>query len=275
LSEEDRKRLTAKRRRRIIGESETEGTQGISGRDSINLFNKFYSKYAKDDKLIDMSMVEKFFGKDDEELAKQIPEGFLESLLGMYNYAVLQEVKESLFYYNEKRISKDIQNYLFAVNFEVGTTRTCSYTNEKLEITDEFFDTIERHLLGADSSEDERLKFRESTQREYAAKTLTQEIMVENIPIHRTKIFEDLRNRYTHHLKERVLEPFLKNENFRRAIKDYEEKEFKAYDKRIKDDVRYLMKNLRRHNRYTKQGAKEICIYVIDNDLANRYGTQE
>ena len=40
LKEEDRKSLTAKRRRRIISESETEGEHGISGRDSIKIFNK-------------------------------------------------------------------------------------------------------------------------------------------------------------------------------------------------------------------------------------------
>ena len=42
LSEEDRKALTAKRRRQIIGESESEGRHGISGRDSIKIFNDFY-----------------------------------------------------------------------------------------------------------------------------------------------------------------------------------------------------------------------------------------
>ena len=63
LKEEDRKNLTAKRRRRIISESETEGEHGISGRDSIKIFNKFYSAYAKEDKLINMSDLCKFFTK--------------------------------------------------------------------------------------------------------------------------------------------------------------------------------------------------------------------
>ena len=46
LSAEDRKRLTAKRRRRIIAESEKDGGQGLSGRDAIKLFNDFYSTYS-------------------------------------------------------------------------------------------------------------------------------------------------------------------------------------------------------------------------------------
>jgi len=41
---------------------------------------------------------------------------------------VLQEVKESLYCYNEERISKEIQNYLFAINFDIGRTERCVYT---------------------------------------------------------------------------------------------------------------------------------------------------
>jgi hypothetical protein len=50
--EKDRKRLNAARRRKIIAESEKEGRQGISGRDSIKMFNKFFSAYTKENKLI-------------------------------------------------------------------------------------------------------------------------------------------------------------------------------------------------------------------------------
>ncbi|MDY6973805.1 MAG: serine protein kinase PrkA [Thermodesulfobacteriota bacterium] len=55
LSEEDRKSLTAARRRRIIGESEKEGSQGFSGRDAIRIFNDFHSRYSKENRLINMS----------------------------------------------------------------------------------------------------------------------------------------------------------------------------------------------------------------------------
>ena len=77
--------------------------------------------------------------------------------------------------------------------------------------------------------------------------------------------------RYIYSLKEKVLEPFLNNENFRRAIKDFDREEFNAYDKRIKTDVTFLIKNLIRMYKYTPLGAREICIYVIDNDLASQY----
>jgi len=74
-----------------------------------------------------------------------------------------------------------------------------------------------------------------------------------------------------YNLKEKVLDPFLENENFRRAIKDYNREEFKAYDKKIRDDVKYLIKNLRTKYRYTEKGAQEVCMHVIDSDLAKKF----
>ena len=271
LLQKDRKRLTAKKRRKIIAESETEGEKGISGRDSINIFNRFYSTYAKEDKLINMSDLCNFFTKARKEIRDLIPGGFLDSLLRMYDYTILQEVKESLYYYNEEQIAREIQNYLFAINFEIGSIETCTYTKEKLEITEEFLENIEKKLLGPKADRNQRKTFRDETQKEYTSKTLTQEIMVEGVPISETKIYQSMHDRYVHNLKEKVLDPFLKNENFRRAIKDYDHEDFKTYDKRIRDDVTYLIKNLCENCKYTEQGAKEICIYVIDNDLAKKF----
>ncbi len=273
LDEEDRKRLTAKRRRRIIAESEAEGAHGFSGRDSIRIFNEFYSAFARKDHLINMAVLHKFFTMVHKELSDSIPYGFLDSLLRMYDYTILQEVKESLYYYNEERISRDIQNYLFAVNFEPGTVETCRFTGEKIEITEEFFNALETRFLGAEVYRVHRLAFRRDTQREYTADTLTREIMAEGKAITETKLYQGLKERYVHNLKEKVLDPFLDNENFRRAIKDYDNKEaFKTYDKRIRGDVTFLMSNLCKNYHYTRQGAKDICIYVVDNDLARKFG---
>jgi predicted Ser/Thr protein kinase len=271
LSEEDQKKFTAKRRRKIIAESETEGSHGFSGRDSIKIFNEFYSTYAREDKLINMSTLNKFFTKYRKELNTSIPEGFLDSLLGMYNYTILQEVKESLYLYNEEQISMDIQKYLFAINFETGSYETCSFTGEKMKITEEFFETIENYLLGPKADKIKRVAFRKDTQNEYASKTLTQEIILEGKPITDTELYQSLHDRYVYHLKEKVLDPFLDNENFRRAIKDYNKKDFKTYDKRIRGEVEYLINNLCKKYLYTEQGAKEVCMYVIDMDLAKKF----
>ena len=271
LTEEDQKRLTGKLKRKILTESESEGAEGFSGRDSIKIFNEFYSKYAREDKLINMSELCTFFTKVRKDLSESIPKNFLESLLNMYNYRVLQEVKESLYYYNEEQISKDLQNYLFAVNFEAGAVETCKFTGEKLEITDDFFESIEDRILGITIDKNKRLSFRKDTQKEYATHTLTQEIMIEGHSVTETKLYHSLYERYVYNLKEKALDPFIENENFRQAIKDYGEEAFKTYDKKIRNDVTFLMNNLCDKSNYTQQGAKEVCIYVIDNDLAKKF----
>lgn len=267
LSEEDRKNLTFKRRKNIIGESETEGEKGFSGRDSIKIFNDFYSAYAKEEKLINMASLCQFFEKINAEYENPIPEGFLDSLLRMYNFTVLQQVKAALYYYNEEKISRDIQNYMFATNFEIGAVERCSYTGEKLEISEAFLESIETKLLDPSADKTKQLSFRRGVQKEYTTKTLTQEIMVEEKPITETTLYTDLYERYVFNLKEKVLDPLLKNENFRRAIKDFETDKFKAYDKKIKNDVQYLIENLIAKFGYTQQGAREVCLYVIDQNV--------
>ncbi|MFH1102810.1 MAG: serine protein kinase PrkA [Pseudomonadota bacterium] len=271
LSEEDRKNFTAKRRQKVIAESESEGEKGFSGRDSIKLFNRFYSAYAREGKLINMSMLCHFFDQIRKEEGDCIPEGFLESLLHLYDYTILQEIKESLYYYNEEQIAKDVQNYLFALNFEIGSAATCTFTRDRLEITEDFLSGIENRILGAQLEQQKRLNFRKETQKEYTSNTLTQEIMLEGKPITKTDLYQSLYERYVYNLKKRVLDPFLKNENFRQAIKEFGEENFKTYDRRIREDVTFLMKNLIRKYHYTDKGAKEIGIYVIDNDIARRF----
>ncbi len=272
LKEDDRKRLNAKRRRKIIAESEREGVTGFSGRDSIKIFSDFYAAYARKDRMINMSQLVKFFTRWHRELSESIPEGFIDSLVRNYDFTILQEVKESLYYFNEEQIAREILNYLFAVNFEPGRTETCGFTGDRLDISEEFLKATELRLLGPGTSEGERHRFRMETQKEYASRTLTQEIMVEGVPPRETRLYTALHERYVFHLKEKVLEPFLDNENFRRAIKDFDTDAFKTYDKKIRDDVTFLINNLSspRFN-YSKQSAREVCVYVIDNDLARKF----
>ena len=272
LDEEDRRAFTAGKRRRIIAEAETEGDKGFSGRDALDIFHDLLSTYGRDGQMITMDTLCRFFTRTRPELAKQLPDGFLDSLRRMYNYQTLQEVKESLYYYNEEQIARDIQNYLFALNYEPGTTATCSYTGEKLEITESFLAGIEEHLLGPDAKQGRRKEFRAETQREYTSRTLTQEMMVEGKPITATGLYADLHKRYVHSLKEQVLEPFLENANFRRALKDYGTDDFRTYDRRIRDDVTYLITNLCDRFDYNESSAREVCLYVIDQDLAAEFG---
>jgi hypothetical protein len=272
LKEEDRKRLNAKRRRKIIAESENEGFAGFSGRDSIRIFSDFYSAYARKDRMINMSQLVTFFTRWHKELSESIPEGFMESLVRNYDFTILQEVKESLYYYNEEQIARDILNYMFAINFEPGRTELCTFTGDRLAITEESLKATELRLLGQGANFEERMRFRLESQKEYTSTTLTQEIMVESMPPAETHLFKSLFERYVFHLKEKVLEPFLDNANFRRAIKDFDTDDFKTYDKKIRDDVTFLINNLCSPRfQYTKQSAKEVCVYVIDNDLPRKF----
>lgn len=272
LKEDDVEKLTAKKRNKIIAESEKDGWKGLSGRDSIKLFNNFYSTYSSNEKMIDMSMLVTFFKKFCKEDRDIIPMGLLDSLLKMYNYTVLQEVKESLYYYNEEQISKDIMNYMFAVNFELGSIETCSYTSETLTINESFFERIESRLH-VDPKEAET--FRSNVQKSYTTGALTQEMIRDELDIKETSLYTHLYEKYLYHLKEKVMEPFLKNDNFRRAVKDYNKESFKTYDKRVQNDVNYMMNNLQKKYSYSSRGAKEICMYVIDNKIAEQLDTQE
>ena len=267
LGEEDRNRLNAKRRRMIINESEQEGRHGFSGRNSIKIFNEFYSAHAKSDQLITMSNLCSFFNTYMKSVDVDIPEGFLDSLINMYDYKILQEVKECLYYYNKEQISKEIQNYLYALNFEIGAEAKCQFTGEKFEVTEAFLTAIESNLMKSGS---DAMKFRKQTQKDYTSNTL-QEIMQENKNIIDTKLFHDLHERYIYNLKEKVLEPLVDNENFSRAIRDYDDDAFKTYDKKIRNDVTFLIENLKKNFGYSRKGAKETCIYVVDNDLAKRF----
>ena len=271
LDEEDRHKFTAKIRRKIIAEAENEGDKGFSGRDAIDIFQDLLSTFGRDGSLITMDTLGNFFSKARPELAKMIPAGFLASLRRMYDFQILQEVKESLYYYNEEQIARDIQNYLFALNYELGTTAVCTYTGDKLNITGNFLAGIEEHLLGPDVREGRRKEFRAETQREYTSRTLTQEIMVEGLDITATRLFGELHKRYVFSLKEKVLLPFMKNTNFRRALKDFGSEEFRTYDQKIREDVAYVLANLADRYGYNETGAREVCLYVLDNNLVEEF----
>ena len=211
------------------------------------------------------------FFHSQNELKAFIPDGFLASLLLLYDFSILQEVKESLYYYNEDQIHREILNYMFAVNFEIGATETCSFTGDKLHISETFFEGFEKRTLGSGAEKEQRLAMRQDTQKSYTSTALTQEILVGGVAPTETKLFESLKDRYIYNLKQKVLDPFLENENFRRAIKDYAKEEFKTYDRKIRGDVTFLMNNLMGKYRYTERGAQAILIYAIDNDLAKRF----
>ena len=270
LSEEDVKSFSKEVRRDLIEESEREGRKGISGRQSLTIFNMFYAKFAESDKLITMDMLQDFF-EENEKLNELIPDSFIDSLVDMYDYNVLQELKESIYYYNEKQISRDILNYLFAINFENGATEKSVYTDDILEITEEYFKNFEALFLGTLSSSDERKAFRKEIHNEYVTYTLSYEIKLLKKEIHETKLYATLFEKYTRNLKENALANYSQNDNFRRALLDFGTTGYKSYDNIVKNTISRMINNLKCKFGYNSEGARQMALYVIDKKLDKKY----
>jgi len=271
LTEEDLQSFTDEVKLKIFEEAKKEGTQGFSGRKSLNLFNTFITRYGKSDKLITMDIVKEFFIPKDSTMDEQIPYGFIESLIKLYDFNILQEIKEAIYYFNKNQISNDIQNYLFAINFDTNETITSSYTGDKIDVNEEYFKNFEALYLGAVSTSMQRTAFRRDVHTTYITKTLSQEIKVQGKKITDTEQFKDLYEKYTKNLKENALAPYIKNENFRRAIMDYETPGFKTYDNKLKSDIKLLITNLVRNFGYQLEGAKQMCIYALDKNLTSEF----
>lgn len=275
LSDEDRKSFRAEIRRKIISGAEKEGKKGFSGRDSIRMFRDFIDHYVCGQKeklkLVNMKCVDEFFkreidkGKRDEH----IPQKFLASLLNWYDYTVLNEMKEALYFYNKERISKDILNFLFAVNYELGSKEKCGLTGEEVEVTIDFLKLIGSFISGEQLGDEAAVIYASEIQRKYA-KVVAQELQ-DGKAVTETELYGVLFDAYVRNVKEGVLKPFIENKNFREAVKSFKTRDFKTFDTRIRDHVAYMIKNLVEEFGYTEQGAKEICFYVIDNNLAEKF----
>lgn len=270
IKEEDIKKFIRPVRKEILAESESEGKKGFSGRLSLNIFNKFYNQYSFNHKLITMNNIMTFFSNQ-KDLIKNIPEGLIESLENQYDYQVVQEMKESLYYYNKEQISKDILNYIFAVNFELGETKKNIYTNDVIDIDDELFKSFETMILGDEATDYSRQNFRNSIRNEYISTTLAQEIRLKGKDIKDTELFKNLFEKYTRNLKEYVLVPYLTNDTFRRALYDYDTESFNAYDTKIRKDINFMIDNMVKKFNYTKQGALQICQNILEKNIGKKY----
>ena len=269
LSEEDKKKFTAQVRRKLIAEAEKEGQEGFSGRESIDKFGEFLSRYGGKPALINMGNVVDYFKRQigSGQRDAHIPPNFIGSLVGWYDYTVLNEVKEALYFYNKKQIREDILNYLCAVSYEPGRKVKCQYTGKEIEVTVEFFKMLGTYIAGREMYDSDALDFAQNVQQRYI------EIVAQDRDreITETELYKELFDSYVRNLKEKVLQPFIRNDSFREAVKSFGTEEFKTLDPRLKEHVAFMIKNLMKKFGYTDQGAKEICLYVIDGKLAEKF----
>ena len=275
LTEEDYKKFDKNMRRRIVNESDNEGDTGFSGRESISIFSDFYTSVKK--KLqtesreenfplqITMDDVRNFFEKQ-PEYSKKIQKGFIDSIIRLYNYNVMQEIKESLFRQNEERVSKDIQNYLFASNYEIGERLVSPYTGEELVVTDQLFQNFEQHFMAKGANAHERSLYRGKIAAKLAVDL--QQMQADESNITETEVYKDLYNNYMRHLRKNIFQPFIEFPAFESAIKEYGTTKFEIYDDRVKEEVAVLITNLIKKFNYSLEGAIQVCLYVISNQVA-------
>lgn len=277
LTQDDYNIFNKNIRRKLIDESELEGRRGFSGRESVTIFNEFYNSLrlknategnGKNKLLITMDEIKEFFNKN-KNYFDRVPKGFIDSIIRLYDYDIIQQIKESLFHQNEERISKDIQNYLFASNYDQGERQVAPYTNETLEISDTFFNIVEQHLFKKDVSIKDRKRFRE----EIAARFVIslQEMQSDNQNISETTLYKDLYSSYMKNLRENIFQPFLQYTAFENAIKEFGTEKFEVYDQRTKEEVKFLIKNLMSKHKYSQDGACQVCLYVLHNRIAEKF----
>src|SRR3989344_4157409 len=269
LSEEDRRGLTASIRRELIKWGENEGRAGFSGREAIRHFGDFFSMYGNRSNLINMANVVNYFTKKipKEERDDRIQDNFIGSLIRWYNYVVLNQVKEALYFYNEDQVSRNILHYLWAVNYDIGQKVKCKWTGYEFEVTLDFLKMVGIFLAGKNLDDSDTIKLALETHKEYVGSNAQEPSKV----IKETDIYQKLFATYARNLKERALEPFIENNNFEEAIKSFGIKEFEVFDIRIREHVAHMIKNLVRRFGYTEQGAKEVCLYVIEKKLVEKF----
>ncbi|MBI3038446.1 serine protein kinase PrkA [bacterium] len=271
LSKEDRSSLKAEVWKNLLAESESEGHEGFSGRESNQIFDEFYSKYSKR-RPITMKQVGEFFLDENRELKKKIPKDFLKHLTDLYDFEVLKEVKDSMYDYNEEEISKTILNYLVAITQNIGDTVKNPYINfEEVLVTSDFLDIVETHLIGHNAYPVVKERFRREAIAEYASVTLAKEIKVEGKKITESNQYLEMFSQFTKTARQKVLEPYGKNNNFRIAIKEFGTEDFLKYDTKIREKIKLLFANLSGKYGYTQDCAKTVCLYVLDNNLADKF----
>ncbi len=274
LTDDDYKKFDKKLRQELINESEFEGLAGYSGRESIHLFNEFYTEArkkmaengGKKNILITMAHIKEFFEKHPEH-SERVPKGFMDSVIRLYDYNVVQQMKESLFQKNEERIQKDILNYLFVLNYEEGSKVTSPYSNEEIVVDAKYFDTLEHFILPSDVIEKD--EFRKVTAQRFA-ETL-QDIQVSELKVENSVLYKELYNNYMKNLRNNILQPFIEYPSYEKSIADFGSKQFEVYDARTKEQINHLIKNMMDKFNYTLEGAKQTCLYVLSNNLASKF----
>lgn len=270
LDEKDISNFKKDIRKNIILETEKEGNSGVSGRQSLHLFNKFISGLELREQSIDMQAIVNFV-RNEPTLFSSVPAKFIDALFNLYEYNILDEVKDSLFFYNEVNMKRDIKNYLFALNFEYGEKIRSHYTGDTIELNDDFFNSVEPFLYGDTIDENTILQQRKQEHLTYVTQTLSDEIQQKEKNIEQTEQFLILLAKYADNLKKSSLLPYENNEHFKRCVEAFNTPAFNKFELPLKKTVNRLVDNMCRKFGYHEQSAQYIILYVLENRLNERF----
>lgn len=239
-------------RKAIIDMALDDGENGISDRKAIETFGDLINYYT-DDEYISIKRLKNYCEKVNRNLLDSIPKGFLDAVERYYIYIVSQEIKESMFIRNEEKIKKNLKNYLYSLNYNVGDRLTNPSTGDTFTVTNEIFENVEKPIFGTSNE-----ILRDKVFKKYISETICCE------DIEHSNQFQKLYNDYVYGLKDNVLKEFIDSKTFRNAIKDYGTDFFDSYDIKIKKNVTNLVENMMSLYGYTVKAAKEVCTYVFD-----------
>jgi predicted Ser/Thr protein kinase len=257
-------------RKKVISDTELEGKSGISGRQSLNLFNKFISKCDLKAQAISMMQVMEFV-RNEVLFNTPATQKFTDALFNLYEYNVLDEVKDSMYFYNESKMKRDLKNYLFALNFETGEKIQCHYTGDILEINEEFYKTIEPFIFGDISDGNALETLRKQEHLTYITQTLSNEIKLRDKSIEQTEQFNLLLKKYAGNLKRSSISPYENNDHFKRCVAAFNTTAFNKFESPLKKTVIKIIDNMVLKFGYTEESAKIIILYVLDNKLNERF----
>lgn len=259
LSDEDRKRFTSKIRRKVIAEAATNGEGGWSGRESIALLAEFLEIYS-DQQFITMDHLADFFKKRiSKKLRDQIPQGFLNALTKWYNYQVLDQVKEATYQLNEESARKEILNFLYATNFNIGDKIQCPYTNEEILVTREFFSKVVALITGNPKPSPEKVS---STVEECRRKFLV--AIAQGGELEKSEIFKEIFETYIYNLKDMAIVTL---RNVREGIATFGTADFDGLSDEIKMETERIIGNMVKRFGYQPKTAAQILLYIIDQNF--------
>ena len=89
--------------------------------------------------------------------------------------------------------------------------------------------------------------------------------------IEETQVYKDIYNTYIRNLRENIFQPFTEYTSFESAIKEFGTPKFEVYDNKTKEQVNFLIANLTTKFTYTVEGAKQICLYILTNKIAEKF----